>query len=248
MAAVFDGKTKTGRAVSDPGTDDMLPNPASLVFGAINTPVGLSGTVGAEGKLVHGDRWEQLDGSLMEITNTNVTTTIMGNETRQITGNQTLTTIGNVTGTVVSNMNQTVVGSSIHTNVGAAAHTYISNHVQTHCSPQNVNEPGTFLHFIQDLNAQFINYKNIAMIYFQLYTLYVSITPVYINMTPTMNLAYTGFNFHWEGFDNQGAAMDNKLRGMKSDIGALKGKVEAMHTGTPVSITAIYLAVNCYVM
>lgn len=109
MGAVFDGQTKVGRAVADPGSDNVLPNPGSLMFAAISTPVAVTGTVGALATLVHGDRWEQLDGSLMEITNTNVTTMIMGNETQQVTGNRTLTTTGNVTETIVGMLNETLI-------------------------------------------------------------------------------------------------------------------------------------------
>jgi hypothetical protein len=149
MAAVFDGKTKIGRAVADPNTDHMLPNPHSLALGAINTPVALSGMVGADCKLVHGDRWEQLDGSLMEITNVNVTTTAMGNEIREIMGNQTLTTNGNVTETIMGNMNHTVIGPELHTNVGTQNHTRLAPRIEAYAGDDNVEEPGVHCHQIE---------------------------------------------------------------------------------------------------
>ncbi|MFZ0731910.1 MAG: hypothetical protein WAM79_06270 [Candidatus Sulfotelmatobacter sp.] len=165
MAAVFDGKTKVGRAVADPQMDDTLPNPGSLMFPAIATPVAVTGTIGALATLVHGDRWEQLDGSLMEITNTNVTTTIMGNETREITGNQTLTTSSNVTNTIVGNMNHTVVGAELHTNVGVQNHTRMAPRVETYAGEENKEEPGIHIHSIDqwiksnNLNAEVVGYK-----------------------------------------------------------------------------------------
>jgi|SRR5579863_811273 hypothetical protein len=170
MAAVFDGKTKVGRAVADPGTDDTLPSPGSLTFGAIATPVAVSGTVGADARLVHGDRWEQLDGSLMEITNTNVTTTIMGNETKQVTGNQMQTMSANVTNMIVGNVTHTVVGAELHTNIGAQNHTRMAPRVETYAGSENKEEPGGHFHVIDqwikscNLNMEVSVYKVSAIL------------------------------------------------------------------------------------
>lgn len=151
MGAVFDGKTKVGRALADPGTDDTLPNPGSLVFPAIMTPAALAGTIGAETKLVHGDRWEQVDGSLMEITNVNVTTTVMANETRSIMGNQTLTTTGNVEHTVVGNLNKNVIGPEIHFNVGPQNHTRLAPRTEIHAGTKQQDEPGFFYRVVSNI-------------------------------------------------------------------------------------------------
>lgn len=248
MAAVFDGQTKVGRAVADPNTDQTLPNPGSMIFPAVATPAGIAGTVGADCKLVHGDCWKHVSGSIMEMIDTNVTTMIMGNEIRQVTGTQTLTSIGNVTRTSISNVVETVVGSAIRTNIGAVAHNFISNHVATHCSPQNKFEPGVFMHAVFDHLKMGQSYTLSYLLYVQFYIQYFSLTPTYTNLIPGLNLSWISINIHGEGFDNATRAMNNTIRGLKSDIGALKGKIEGMHAGTPVSITAIYLAVNCYVM
>ncbi|HEV2401149.1 MAG TPA: hypothetical protein VGS27_29720 [Candidatus Sulfotelmatobacter sp.] len=171
MGSVFDGQTKVGRAVADPRTDNMLPNPGSLTFPAISTPVAVAGTVGALSTLVHGDRWEQLDGSLMEITNANVTTTIMGNETKSITGNQTLTTTSNLTSTVVGNVTHTVVGAELHTNIGAQNHTRMAPRVETYAGSENKEEPGGHFHVIDqwiksnNLNMEISVYKVAAILF-----------------------------------------------------------------------------------
>src|SRR5579884_4003610 len=144
----FDGKTKVGRRVADPKTDKVRSAPGALIFAAMTTPAGLAGCTGIDDKLIHGDRWQQIDGNFTEQVNANEMTTILGNQTRTVIGNRNLTTVGNVNSTTVSNLNQTVVGSTIRTYVGAAAYNYVSNHVATHASPQNRFEPGVYLHFV----------------------------------------------------------------------------------------------------
>ncbi len=118
MAVVFDGKTKIGRAVADPGTDDTLPDPGSLTLAAITTPVALSGTVGAECKLVHGDRWEQIDGNHTENVSGNVLIMIQGNVSQSVVGNQTLSTVGDVTSSIVGMLSESFVAGQSTSCVG----------------------------------------------------------------------------------------------------------------------------------
>src|SRR5271169_1349502 len=117
MGAVFDGKTKVGRAVADPGTDDMLPNPGSMALGAIATPVSLSGTVGAHCMLVHGDRWQQITGNFTESVGSDVLSTVTGSQTHTVSGNQTATVSGNHTETIMGNTLQTMIGPQIVSNM-----------------------------------------------------------------------------------------------------------------------------------
>src|SRR5579863_324043 len=151
MAAVFDGKTKIGRAVADPGTDDMLPVPGSLVLGAITTPVALSGTVGAECKLVHGDRWQQIDGNQTEFVVANLMTTISGNQIHQVTSNQTILVAGNVARDVTGNQMTTITGPEIKTNVGPYNHSYVAPRVVAHAGEENKEETGSFMWCIETL-------------------------------------------------------------------------------------------------
>jgi len=81
---VFDKSTKVGRNVSDPGSDKSLPDGKSLSYGAMPSSGGLAGATGVDCKLVHGDRWQQIDGNFTEQTNSNVKTTILADETRNV--------------------------------------------------------------------------------------------------------------------------------------------------------------------
>jgi len=116
--AVFDGEVKTRRAVADPKTDKTLPSPGSLSWGGIKGIAGLAGTNGIDCKVVHGDRWQQIDGNHTEQVNANLQSTIMGNETRTIVQNQNLTTMGNVSKSILSNYTRTIIGAELGTNIG----------------------------------------------------------------------------------------------------------------------------------
>lgn len=118
MGSVFDGSTKIERAVADPGTDDTLPSSGALPWGGVTTSSGLAGTTGADCKLVHGDRWQQIDGSHNETVSVNVTTSIGGNETRTVMGSTTESYIGNVAKTITANYTRTIIGSELGLNVG----------------------------------------------------------------------------------------------------------------------------------
>jgi hypothetical protein len=147
MAAAFDGQTKVGRAVADPRTDRMLPNPGLLMFPAIATPVALSGTIGADCKLVHGDRWQKIDGSFTEIVDADLKTTITGNQTHAVTGNQTVTVTQNHNETIVGNCLQTVIGPQIMTNMNVRNETRMVTHAHTHGDFQFVYDPSGQFHY-----------------------------------------------------------------------------------------------------
>lgn len=132
MAAVFDGKTKVGRAVADPGIDDMLPNPGSLVFGAITTPAAVAGTIGAHSMLIHGDRWQQIDGNFTELLTGNLVSTVTGNQTHSVTGGQTITVGQDHTETIMGNTLQTMIGPQIVSNMDVRNETRAITHLHTH--------------------------------------------------------------------------------------------------------------------
>jgi hypothetical protein len=147
MGAVFDGKTKIGRAVADPGTDDMLPMPGLLVFGAIATPVALSGTVGAHSMLVHGDRWQQIDGNFTESVGSDFKTSISGNQTHATQGNQTITVSQDHKETIAGTCLQTLVGAQTVTNMDVRNETRLGTHAQTHGEFEWVNDEDGKVHY-----------------------------------------------------------------------------------------------------
>ena len=82
--SVFDGSTKTPLRVSDPLTDKNLSAPGSLSFGGMTSTSGLASCTGIDAKLVHGDRWQQIDNNMTEIIGINEKTTIGNNETHTV--------------------------------------------------------------------------------------------------------------------------------------------------------------------
>ena len=88
---VFDGQTKIGRRVPDPQTDKSLGNSASLPWSNYTSTTGLAGTTGIDCKLVHGDRWQEVQGNMTEHYTNNVKTTIDLDWTIQVNGVMNLT-------------------------------------------------------------------------------------------------------------------------------------------------------------
>lgn len=147
MAAVFDGKTKVGRSVADPQMDQMLPNPNSLAFSAIATSVGLTGTIGTHAMLVHGDRWQKIDGTFTETVGADLQTTISGNQTHSVTGNQTISVTQDHKETFIGTCLQTIMGSHIVTNMDVRSETRMITHSHTHGDFNWVYDPSGQMHY-----------------------------------------------------------------------------------------------------
>jgi hypothetical protein len=122
--AVFGGNAKITRAVNDPGTDDTLPSPGALSWGGITSASGVAGTTGAEAKLVHGDRWQQIDGAFTESVGADLKTTVMGGKTVTVTQDHNETVMGNTL--------QTMIGPQIVTNMNVRNETRAVTHLHTH--------------------------------------------------------------------------------------------------------------------
>ena len=103
MPSVFDATNKVPRRVKDPITDDTLPSPGSLNWKQITSPTALAGTTGVDAMLVHGDRWQEMKGSLTENYAVDKKITVKGKHTETITGNRSITvTSGNISRSVSS--------------------------------------------------------------------------------------------------------------------------------------------------
>jgi len=147
--SVFDASTKTGREVKDPLSDKTLPPPASLSWKTITTPAALAGTVGIDCKLVHGNRFQQIDQSMTENYGGNVTTTIGSNQTRTIGGDQKMVVAGNRTAVIGTNLLHVTAGSTTRVQIGAVTQldvsatneVYVGVLTENHASPKQENEP-----------------------------------------------------------------------------------------------------------
>lgn len=119
MPSVFDATNKIPRRVKDPQTDNTLPSPGSLNWKQITSPSALSGTTGVDVMLVHGDRWQEMKGSLTENYAVDKTITVKGKHTETITGNRSITvTSGNISRSVSSGGVKDQISQSHESSVG----------------------------------------------------------------------------------------------------------------------------------
>src|SRR5258708_6137326 len=122
--SIFAGSTKISRVVTDPGTDHKLPSPGSLSWGGITAVAAVPGTTGADAKLVHGDRWTQVNGNHTETVVDNVSLTVGSNQTIKVGADQKETICGTA--------NETIIGPHVITNLGEYNETRIGAHIQLH--------------------------------------------------------------------------------------------------------------------
>jgi hypothetical protein len=119
MPSVFDAANKVPRRVKDPITDDTLPSPGSLNWKQITSATALAGTTGVDCMLVHGDRWQEMKGSLTENYAVDKKITVKGKHTETITGNRSITvTSGNISRSVSSGGVTDQVAKSHEASVG----------------------------------------------------------------------------------------------------------------------------------
>lgn len=105
---VFNSTTHCKRAVSDPLSDQTLPNPASLSWSDVTGVTALAGTTGDHCGVVHGDRTQEFRGSTIDHVN--------GNHKLTITGDQTIKIGGNHKETILQDCYQSIIGPHIVTN------------------------------------------------------------------------------------------------------------------------------------
>lgn len=98
--STFGSNTITDRAVADPRTDHVLPNPRALSWELIATPVALRGVEGQHCQLVHGDYWRE----------------IKGNQILEIERDQNITIEGKHKETIGQDCYQNIVGPHLVTN------------------------------------------------------------------------------------------------------------------------------------
>ena len=139
---VFDGQTKTRRAVADPITDKALPPAGSLPWGAITSPTALPGTSGVDAWLVHGDQWHEITGSLTENFAGNVKTRITQNHNHRVLADQDLHTVGNVTQTTIGNLSSTVMSAESSARLGPVNRLFVAPRVSTWAAPDQIQKSG----------------------------------------------------------------------------------------------------------
>ena len=77
----FDADPKTATRSHGGANDHAAPPWKTMSPGGMNATGGLAGTTGIDAKLIHGDRWQQIDGKQTETINQDLVTHIKQNET-----------------------------------------------------------------------------------------------------------------------------------------------------------------------
>ena len=90
----FNGEKKTPNRTFDPSKDNVCPTLRSMNMTNMKDTKALQGQTGSDCKLVHGDRWQQIDGSQTEKINEDLTSDIMKNEVWTVHENYTTTVDG----------------------------------------------------------------------------------------------------------------------------------------------------------
>jgi hypothetical protein len=130
---VFDGSIKIPRRITDPFTDRLVVEVASLVLPTINTPAALL-YPGTDVSVVHGDQQLHVDlnrfmkvGMNHNVTigmneiylvDMNQTITVMQDYTRDVMMNSLINTTGNYTKNVLSNYTKSITGNSTNAILG----------------------------------------------------------------------------------------------------------------------------------
>jgi hypothetical protein len=214
---VFGKSTKVSRAVADPGTDDTLPSSGALSWGGITGVAAVAGTTGADAKLVKGDRWEQINGSLTHNCTANVKTTIFQNHTHIVMANQTLQTLGNVNKTNMGNITQTVLGSHLLTQCGPQTRTHLSPVSDFHSDRFTVHN-SIFGEYAPERGQNIGRSYSLVGIEFQLRpVISTAIRNVRYEISNLKNVAGL-FDSKLALFSCKNAGLENRIKGIKSTI------------------------------
>ncbi len=225
---VFDNSIKVALKVQDPGTDKTLSGSGALSWGGITTPVGLGGCTGIDAKLVHGDRWQQIEQTL--------TTNILANELRTVFQNQTLMVMVNRTKTVLGNLLATIIGAHNLLQVGAQNETHVEAHNRLNASPESQAEPtNKFRMFgiefeVKGTESTITGSK-------------MEITGNSLEVTGLSN-ALIGISNEIKGIDMCTAGMSVEPKGLEVELKALKTIGEGAEVKAAAGVAAVAPSVN----
>ena len=113
MAATFSAKVQTANSKFDPSGDNKTPQLGSLALKSMPTTTALAGTTGTDSKLIHGDRWQQIDGNQTEKIDKDLKTDIMENQTYEIHENLKFKVDGKTTDTRVEDVKEYYLAESL---------------------------------------------------------------------------------------------------------------------------------------
>lgn len=129
MAQAFAANVMTATGSHGAATDRNPPPAGSLSLGSMASPGAVAGTTGAHVKLVHGDRWNQIEGNLTE--------NVLKNHTFFVKLNETYTVNTNLVYRVNGTTNDTRVGVDNRNNIQPRNDTFLHTRSETHSQPEH---------------------------------------------------------------------------------------------------------------
>jgi len=156
--ATFVGDLKTATALVDRLNDHKTPAMPALDMKNMSSPNALSGCIGFDVALIHGDQWQQL----------------VGDRTHNISGSWTTHIDTDENWTIDKNLNYTVNGNTVDNRIGQHHQTntnprfdhFIHTRTETHDQSQVIHQPTQDTHTIANLLQWNLEKHSITAFYF----------------------------------------------------------------------------------
>lgn len=153
----FNGQKKTPNTAFDPSKDNVCPNLRSMSMKDMKSTTALAGQTGNHCKLVHGDRWQHIDGSMTEVIGKNLKTDILVNETWEVHNNL----VFRVDGTTTDDR----VGVHHQTNWNPRFDHFVHTRTENHNQREVINQPTENVNWFQKI-TEFVWEKHATQIFY----------------------------------------------------------------------------------
>ena len=217
----FEADVKTGTRSHKGLEDKASPDWKHLDPAGISGPTALAGASPCiDGKLVHGDMWNQIEG--------NVTTNILKNRKYKIFQNDTGTVTGNLVYRVVGTTNDTRVDVHNQTNMHVRNDTFIETRSETHHQPEHRSQK-TEDH---DIVKSLLEWKER---HFEWKEYFVEVKNISLGFCWPLSFEKHLMDSSGHIFKMEGSAIEVEFKEIKNSLGALGteikgGKIKAAAT------------------
>ena len=241
MAQPFTGQKKTPNKNFDTSKDNVCPALRSMSMKDLKSPTALTGQIGHETKLVHGDRWQHLDGNFTERIDKSLDTYIKIDEKWEVHGNLTYTVGGNT--------NDNRYGQHFQTNWQTRTDHFVHTRTENHDQPEHINQPTENVNWFQTVtefnwqkHSTQILYFTASATKFELDGLEMS-WKRYVGQYITLrNVAKPG-DLTWTGVKNDLGGIANRIKAMRNTAAVAHTEVEPTASAAPVAEEGIHVPI-----
>jgi hypothetical protein len=230
MMAVFSANILTATRANSILTDNAAPGFGALSPGAMTSTSAVSGTTGVDSKLIHGDRWQEIQGNQTENIKNDLTTHIKESETWTVEENLDLTIKGKTTDNRVEDVKEYFHAES--------RFEYFGEHTdQHHEQDHQINPTHTF--DILNIEGEF---KNIDL---AIKALSIEAKGGVIDATVSKAEAWGAGAEAWGiqvgagGFHNEAVAMDVSEKALDQRLDGIDDKIAALNLQVGAARTII---------